>query len=79
MFLNLLEISLQFCSQYYQDVSSMKRIPFLVMEDVLDGQTVEESEMFWNYIESLPNKIDNDFFDKGNNLLLFVSLFIIFF
>lgn len=48
-----------------------KRIPFLLLEDLLEAQTVDGASALWSVIESLTARLTHpDIFSKGSNILL---------
>jgi len=61
-----LEFSIHFADNYSTETLSHRRVPFLLIEDALDGLTIEESLSIWGMVESLADVIIKpDFFAKG--------------
>lgn len=48
-----------------------KKIPYLLLEDLLEAQTVLHAEAVWSVIESLTDRLTHpDLFSRGSNILL---------
>jgi len=51
--------------------SSCKRVPFLLIEDLLEGQTIAHAEAIWGIVEGLMDKLTHpELFAKGHHILL---------
>jgi hypothetical protein len=58
--------SLQIKSNIQTVISHLCKIPFLLMEDVLEGLAIDNLQIFWNYLECLVDRIRQpDLFGKG--------------
>ena len=60
-------MAIKYSTDNSADTPNLKRIPFVIIEDILDGQSVSESEKTWSLIElDLTNTmLDPEFFVKG--------------
>ena len=60
-------MAIKYSTDNSTDTPNLKRIPFVIIEDILDGQSVTESEKTWSLIElDLTNTmLDPEFFVKG--------------
>lgn len=51
---------------YALNNSSLSRLPFLMIHDIIESQTIAQAESMWGIIESLIEKITHpDLFTKG--------------
>eukprot|EP01038_Epipyxis_sp_PR26KG_P012572 gene12572-16860_t len=68
--IKLLIFSFDFAMQFPNSLQ-IKRIPFELMEDVLENQTIQNAEEIWTVIESMVNKITNpNLFSVGKFAIL---------
>ena len=67
----LLNFSFDFALSMSSSTVNISKIPFLLLEDVFEYQTVNQAETMWTIVESLESKITHpELFPKGKLVIL---------
>ena len=62
----LLKFAFRF-AVHFHDIQNVAKVPFSMIEDIMESQTIEKAEALWQIIESLVEVITQpDIFPKGN-------------
>ena len=73
---SLLKFAFAFAIQFQSlNLTQIPKLPFIMMEDIMECQTIERAESIWKIIESLTDTITNpDIFPKGIYLVLIIII-----
>jgi hypothetical protein len=67
-----IKFSIDFALLHHNLSSAFGKVPFLLIEDLLECQTIKVLKKIWTIVESLVEKITNpNLFSKGGALLIF--------
>ncbi len=56
---------------HFHDIQNVAKVPFSMIEDIMESQTIEKAEALWQIIESLVEVITQpDIFPKGTSCSL---------
>lgn len=72
----LLKFAFSFAVKF-QSLSPMliSKLPFVMLEDIMECQTIAKAEAIWQTIESLTDTITHpDIFPKGMNIIMLARL-----
>lgn len=69
--ISLLKFSFDFALLMSSTPINISKIPFLMLEDVFEHQTINQAEIMWSTVESLESKITHpELFQKGKLVVL---------